>query len=266
MTSSNDLEKKWHLIETVPWLPSGLNHSLEECKVCNMMLLEVRMEAILRVGIYQKKHQVALRCGESRSAKCPWPCLCPTGWSGRAKQSPRVPRLQREAGWSLQSSDGVIKYIWQLVCICGFVQLAYLPGILPFLSSHLYWGSVVSICLQNQHITAIWPGLGVCCVCLHLLFVLSTLPALQPQQGTRFLLPVVFLFFLESTSVSKCTMLFLITEELASSWKFSGRSQLRKAGNSVSLGLKASSFFIRWALSLCPTSWLCYLPQRCILW
>lgn len=194
-----------------------------------------------------QKHRAALHWGEGRLAKCPWPCLCLVGRSGRAKQSSHVPWLHRES--SVASFSSLIYPVFS----CLFL--------LPCIEAQLF----LYACKNNTPLSH-GLALGVCCVCLHLLFLLSTLPALQPQQGTRFLLPVVFLFFLEFISVSKCTMLFLITEELASSWKFSGCSQLRKPENSVSLGLKASSFFIWCALSLCPTPWLCHLPQRCILW
>lgn len=155
------------------------------------------MEPVPWVGACQK-HQPALRWGEGRSAKCPRPCLCLVGRSGRAKQSSHVPWLHREL--SVASFSSLIYPV--------FTRLFLLPCIEARLFLYAF---------KNSTPLPYGLALGVCCVCLHLLFVLSTLPALQRQQGTRFLLPVVFLFFLEFISVSKCTMLVLITEELASS-------------------------------------------------
>lgn len=102
------------------------------------------MEPVPWVGACQK-HQPALRWGEGRSAKCPRPCLCLVGRSGRAKQSSHVPWLHREL--SVASFSSLIYPV--------FTRLFLLPCIEARLFLYAFKNST----------PLPWPGFG-CLLCL----------------------------------------------------------------------------------------------------
>lgn len=143
MTSCTDLEK-WHLIETVPWLQSELNHS-------------GKMQGLQRDASWGENGACPLGGRLSEA-----PAGLTLGWGQVGKVPTAMPLPRGEIRQS--KAEFPCPLVAQRV-ICSFIQLTYLPSLHPSLPSSLHRGSVVSICLQKQHTTAIWPGFG-CLLCL----------------------------------------------------------------------------------------------------